>query len=319
MRLITPFALSLVLLASPNVQASPSVPFDERTLERIDELNRAISHHYEDLMNTSEEIEVQREMVKAKLSAVESDLKRIEEDRTNFKRSDVEDKTNALRMMEEHRIAAKSRHLEALAERHAIDVEATRAFEEHATAILINLEKLASALEESGRLGPDADEQTTQQSMKSLQQGTAIALSVLEQWGALNRDDPRFRALWATSKVLSRNVQRLQQGRGLRSTVGLVRERTFVVRSLIDQSRALRAALDQQGLLLQVAAQNQMLRFHFNRLGAINGMELPDLEIEDTTSAIMSHIEEEPFPINDEEARDPLVGFDDCAYYGSCQ
>ena len=296
-----------------------TLPFDEQTLERIDALNQAISSHYEELMRTSEEIDVQREMAKAKLEAVESDLEQLEQEHSELRRSDIGDKSNALRMLEEHRIEAKSRHLEALAERHAVDVEATRTFERHASAILLNLERLASALEQSGRLGPEADEQTAQQSMRSLQQGTAIALSVLEEWGTLTRDDPRFRALWATSKVLSRNVRRLSAANGIRSTVGLVRERTFVVRSLIDQARALRAALDQQGLLLQVAAQNQMLRFHFTRLGAINGMELPDLEIEDTTNQILAHIDEEPFAVDDAEFMDPLVGFDDCAYYGACQ
>jgi hypothetical protein len=314
-------AASLVLMVAtaPDARGAPALPFDEQTLERIYALNQAISSHYEELMRNSEEIEVQREMAKAKLEAVESDLERLDQETSELRRSEIGDKTNALRMLEEHRIEANSRHLEALAERHAIDVDATQSFERHASAILLNLERLASALEESGRLGPEADEQTAQQSMRSLQQGTAIALSVLEEWGTLTRDDPRFRALWATSKVLSRNVRRLSGANGIRSTVGLVRERTFVVRSLIDQARALRAALDQQGLLLQVAAQNQMLRFHFNRLGAINGMELPDLEIEDTTSQILAHIEEEPFAVDDSEFLDPLVGFDDCAYHGACQ
>ncbi len=319
MRIITQATLGLLLVAATHAAlAAPAVPFDEQTLERIDALNRAISTHYEELMSSSEETEVQREMARSRLAAVEAELEGLEQQRSELRRGSPDDR-EAGRALEERRIEIKSRHLEALAERHAIDVEATHSFERHATAILLNLEKLATALEQSGRLGPDADEATVQQSMGSLQQGTAIALSVLEQWGTLTRDDPRFRALWATSKVLTRNVRRMQGASGIRSTVGLVRERTFVVRSLVDQARALRTALDQQGLLLQVAAQNQMLRFHFNRLGAINGMELPDLEIEDTTQQILAHIEEEPFPIDEDELTDPLFGFDDCAYYGACE
>ena len=157
----------------------------------------------------------------------------------------------------------------------------------------------------------------TQRSLHSLQQGTAIALSVLEEWGALNREDPRFRALYATSRVLNRSVKRMRASDGVRMTVELVKERTFVVRSLIDQARALRAALDHQGLLLQVAAQNQMLRLHFNRLGAINGLELPDLDIDDTTRRILEDIEEEPFVVSSSDD-DGLGGFDSCLHQGEC-
>ena len=102
-------------------------------------------------------------------------------------------------------------------------------------------------------------------------------------------------------------------------TVDLVRERTFVVRSLVDQARALRAALDHQGLLLQVAAQNQMLRLHFTRLGAINGLELPDLDLEDSTRRILSDIEEEPFASLAHSDSDPLAGFDACVQHGACE
>ena len=50
----------------------------------------------------------------------------------------------------------------------------------------------------------------------------------------MTRDDPRFKALWATSRVLNRSVKRMQAGHGIRMTVELVREQTFVVHSLID-------------------------------------------------------------------------------------
>ena len=118
--------------------------------------------------------------------------------------------------------------------------------------------------------------------------------------------------------MLNRNIRQSQASEGIRVTVDLVRERTFVVRSLIDQARALRASLDHQGLLLQVAAQNQMLRLHFNRLGVIHGLELPDLDLEDTTRRILQDIEEEPFAAMASGEFDGLAGFDDCAERGLC-
>ena len=220
--------------------------------------------------------------------------------------------------MEEHRIEVKSRYLEALAERHAADLDAIRSFDVHGSAILENLEKLALALERSGRLEHGGNKEQTRAAFRSLQQGTGIALAVLEEWGTLTRDDPRFRALWATSRVLNRNLRRANASEGIRLTVDLVRERTFVVRSLIDQARALRGALDHQGLLLQVAAQNQMLRLHFARLGAIRGLELPDLEIEDSTRRVLEDIEEEAF-VGATASADPLDGFDDCVEWGECR
>ena len=268
-------ALSVSLGTVLSAHAAPGTPFDEQTLDRIGALNQAITDHYEQLQDTSEEIAAQRGELKTRMESAQTELEMIERERQEHVRNGPEGDNAGLRAIDEHKIEAKSRYLEALAEKHALDQEATRAFETHATAILINLERLAEALEKSGRLDGGAGDQVTQRSFQSLQQGTAVALSVLEDWGALNREDPRFRALWATSRVLNRNAERMRGGDSVKVTVDLVRERTFVVRSLIDQSRALRAALDQQGLLLQVAAQNQMLRLHFNRLGAINGMELP--------------------------------------------
>jgi hypothetical protein len=314
MRIPVVLVLAAGLAAAPGARAAPNAPFDEQTLDRIESLNHTISEHYEQLQETASDIEARREIVKNKLAMVEQDLSDIEEERSQFP---AEESSPALRILEEHRIEAKSRYLEALAEKHAIDLEATRSFETHASAILISLERLAEALERSGRLDQGGDDPVTQRSFQSLQQGTAVALSVLEEWGALNRDDPRFRALYATSRVLNRSVRRMQAGDGVRKTVDLVRERTFVVRSLIDQARALRAGLDHQGLLLQVAAQNQMLRFHFNRLGAINGLELPDLDIEDTTRRVLEDIEEEPFAAAN-ESEDGLGGFDDCLNRGVC-
>jgi hypothetical protein len=310
---------TLLLAAIPVVgAAAPSVPFDEQTLDRIDALNQAITRHYEKLQDTASEIEAKRARIKDKMKDVQTELKSIEEERAELPPSEIAENGPGLRVIEEHRTEAKARYLETLAEKHAIDVEATRSFETHGSAILKNLERLASALEESGRLDGDTDDAVTLKSFKSLQQGTAIALSVLEEWGAMTRDDPRFRALWATARVLSRNVRRMQASEGIRLTVDLVRERTFVVRSLIDQARALRASLDHQGLLLQVAAQNQMLRLHFNRLGAINGLELPDLDIEDTTRRILEDIEEEPFVVSSSESEDGLGGFEECLHFGTC-
>ena len=312
-------AALIVVTAPPAARAAPAVPFDEETLDQINALNQAITDHYEDLQSASEEVESKRAIAKSKIEAIETDLAKIDEEMTQVKREATRTGDDrGLRVIEEHRIEAKSRYLEALAERHAIDLDATSSFEVHGTAILTNLEKLATTLEKSGRLQSDANDEVTRESLASLQQGTAIALSVLEQWGAITRDDPRFRALWATSKVLNRNIRRLQASEGVKATVDLVNERIFVVRSLIDQARALRSALDHQGLLLQVAAQNQMLRLHFNRLGAINGLELPDLEIDDTTRRILEDIEEEPFAASSSEFNDGLAGFDDCAELGVC-
>ena len=319
MRTPTLVFITAVLLSSgvAAARAAPAVPFDEETLDRIDALNQAISDHYEQLRDTATEIEARRAVLGSRMESLETELAQIEKERAELP-PDVDESTSAaVRVINEHRIETKSRYLEALAEKHAVDLEATRSFETHGSAILVNLERLAEALEKSGRLHEgDGDDEFTKRSLHSLQQGTAIALSVLEEWGALTREDPRFRALYATSRVLNRSVRRMQASDGIRMTVDLVRERTFVVRSLIDQSRALRAALDHQGLLLQVAAQNQMLRLHFNRLGAINGLELPDLDIEDTTRRILSDIEEEPFVAD--ESGDGLGGFDECLQHGIC-
>ena len=307
-------AVALLVGAASVARAVPAVPFDEETLDQIGVYNRAISEHYEELQQSSEELEVRRAIVKSRLDALEEELVAVERERPEVPRDDPV----AQRVFDDHYIEAKSRYLEALAEKHAIDLEATRAFEVHGTGILVNLERLALALERSGRLDDATDDEGTREAFHSLAQGTAVALSVLEEWGALSREDPRFRALWATARVLSRNVGRGVSGRGIQLTVDLVRERTFIVRSLIDQARALRASLDQQGLLLQVAAQNQMLRLHFTRLGAINGLELPDLEIEDTTRRIIADIEEEPFAASGDYDLDPLPGFDACLQHGAC-
>ena len=316
---ILSIASALALLLATSAQATPSVPFDEQTLDRIDALNQAITDHYERLQETTQELEARRGQIEGRVGQVEGELKAIEVERQEYLRTAERKDGPGLSAIEEHEIETKSRYLEALAEKHALDQESTRSFETHATAILVNLERLATALEESGRLDAGADEEGAQRSFQSLQQGTAVALSVLEDWGALERNDPRFRALWATSRVLNRSVKRMQAGQGVKATVDLVRERTFVVRSLIDQSRALRAALDQQGLLLQVAAQNQMLRLHFTRLGAINGLELPDLDIDETTRRIFEDIEEEPFGMEADAYDDGLNGFDDCLQHGHCE
>ena len=321
-------ALSIALLvagAASLVYATPATPFDEETLDEIDALNRAISIHYEELRSAVGDLDARRAVTQSKLEAIEQELAEIENERSEVGHSSNKPRESALRMIEEHRIEAKSRYLEALAEKHSIDLEATRSFEVHGSGILVNLERLAEALDRSGRLDESAHESDTREALHSLQRGTAVALSVLEEWGTLTRDDPRFRALWATSRVLNRNVRRLQASDGIRITVDLVRERNFVVRSLIDQARALRAALDHQGLLLQVAAQNQMLRLHFTRLGAINGLELPDLHLEDSTRRILEDIEEEPFALSarnsqqDTAWNDGLGGFDDCAQRGICR
>jgi len=314
----------LVVAAAGLAGANPAMPFDEETLDQIDALNRAISDHYEELQETADDLEARRGIAQSKLEAIEEDLASIERERAELSHRTEGSKEPALREIEEHRIEAKSRYLEVLAEKHTIDLEAMRSFEVHASAILINLERLAEALEHSGRLSGSSTAEETREAFHSLQQGTAIALSVLEEWGTLTRDDPRFRALWATSRVLNRNVRSLQAAEGIRMTVDLVRERNFIVRSLIDQARVLRAALDHQGLLLQVAAQNQMLRLHFSRLGAINGLELPDLNLEDSTRRILADIEEEPFMVSARNSQDAvsssgLGGFDECARRGICR
>ncbi len=308
-----------LLLTTPCLATgAPAVPFDEETLDQIDSLNRAISDHYEELQSSSTEIEARRALTESRISGIEEELDTIERERRELQPEQREPDSPAARVMEEHRIEVKSRYLEALAERHAADLDAIRSFDVHGSAILKNLEKLALALEHSGRLEQSGNEVQAEAAFRSLQQGTGIALAVLEEWGTLTRDDPRFRALWATSRVLNRNLRRAKASEGIRLTVELVRERTFVVRSLIDQARALRGALDHQGLLLQVAAQNQMLRLHFARLGAIRGLELPDLDIEDSTRRVLEDIEEEAFSGTTASA-DPLDGFDDCVEWGDCR
>jgi hypothetical protein len=313
-----PLALALAIaLVPPFVQAKSSAPFDEQTLDRIAELNEAIADHYEELRSTTAGLDAQREIARSRIAAAEQELESLEVRRSKMRRLPDDQRANGLRALEEHKIDAKSRYLEALAEKHSLDLESVRAFETHATGILINLERLADALESAGGATEQSD-RAARTAFQSLQYGTAVALSVLEEWGTLTRDDPRFRALWATARVLNRNVQRLSAPEGLHMTVALVRERTFVVRSLIDQARALSATLDRQGLLLQVAAQNQMLRLHFARLGAIRGLELPDLDLEDSTRRILEDIEEEPFETAEAEDGSGLPGFEDCLSYGIC-
>ena len=71
-------------------------------------------------------------------------------------------------------------------------------------------------------------------------------------------------------------------------------------------------------LTFEVAAQNQMLHLHFARLGAIRGLELPDLDLEDTTRRIIEDIEETPFDTAGGIDGDELAGFDDCVHFGIC-
>jgi hypothetical protein len=316
-RLVSLILSVLAVGAAGAGRAAPGLPFDEQTLDRIDALNRAITEHYEALQSAATDLDARRTLVSDRLEAIGEELVSLDRSRARLEPT-VDDDDPALRYVDDRRLEAKSRYLEALAEKHAIDLETTRAFEVHATGILQNLERLAEALERSGRLAATEADGGTREALHSLQRGTAIALTVLEEWGTLDREDPRFRALWATSRVLNRNVRRMQAGEGVRMTVDLVQERVFVVRSLIDQARALRAALDQQGLLLQVAAQNQMLRLHFTRLGAINGLELPDLDLEDSTRRILEDIEEEPFGVDAADSGDAMGGFDACVQRGIC-
>ena len=305
------------IMATPaSLAADQRSPFDEQTLDRIQELNRAITDDYERLESVVGELDARRGVALSRVETARDELEQLEWERGDAVRLPEPGRTESLRTLEEHRIDAKSRYLEALAEKHAIDLDAISSFEEHASSILVNLERLGDALEDSGRV-TESTEEVARAAFHSVQRGTAIALATLEEWGSLTRQDPRFRALWATARVLNRDAVRLRSPEGVRFTVDLVRERSFVVRSLIDQARAMRAALDQQGLLLQVAAQNQMLRLHFVRLGAINGLELPDLEIEDSMRRIIEDIEEEPY-VTESDTGDPLEGFEDCLRNGRC-
>ncbi len=147
MRAPTLITLCLVLAASPALARPGGTPFDEQTLDRIEGLNEAISGHYEQLLETASDVEARREIVKTKLERVQAELARIEEERAEFPSHDGTSGSPGVRVLEEHRIEAKSRYLEALAEKHAIDLDATSSFERHASGILVNLERLAQALE----------------------------------------------------------------------------------------------------------------------------------------------------------------------------
>jgi hypothetical protein len=314
---VTTLLVALLISLAAVARAGPAGPFDEQTLDRIEELNEAIAEHYEELQEATTDLDARRGIATSRIEHAQQELRSIEDHKARARRLPDDQRENAVRVFEEQRVDAKSRYLEALADKHSTDMETVQAFETHATGILIHLERLADALEGAESVGEES-ERATRAAFQSLQRGTAVALSALEEWGTLTRQDPRFRALWATARVLNRNVQRLASPDGIRMTVELVRERTFVVRSLVDQARAMRVALDQQGLLLQVAAQNQMLHLHFARLGAIRGLELPDLDLEDTTRRIIEDIEETPFETAGMLDGDELSGFDDCAHYGVC-
>ena len=321
MRRMALWIAALCALGSSSSFAAEPIPFDEVTLDRIQEINESISKHDEDLQSTSADIAARRKGTQSRLTTIQDEMGRLEVE------ARVVRETNGTRgelgALEENRLEAKARYLEALAEQHAIDVEATRAFETHATAILDNLEKLAEELKKSPavRARKEATPADTA-ALHSLQRGTAIALSALEQFGALNREDPRFRSLWATAKVLNRESSAPRSesfAQGIEQTVDLVQQRIFVVRSLVDQVRALQPALDQKGLLLQVAAQNQMLQLYSNNLGLVDGLEVPDLELEKSMQRIISDIEEGPETVRSEPGRDPLQGLDDCARDGVCR
>ena len=321
MRRMALWIAALCALGAGSSFAADPIPFDEVTLDRIQEINESISKHYEDLQSASADIQARRKGTQSRLSTIQDEMGRLEVE------ARVVRETNGTRgelgALEENRLEAKSRYLEALAEQHAIDVEATKAFETHATAILDNLEQLAGELKKSpaARARSEASPED-KAALSSLQRGPAIALTALEQWGALNREDPRFRSLWATARVLNRESSAPRSesfAQGIEQTVDLVQQRIFVVRSLVDQVRALQPALDQKGLLLQVAAQNQMLQLYSNNLGLVDGLEVPDLELEKSMQRIISDIEEGPETVRSDPARDPLEGLDECAQRGVCR
>jgi TolA-binding protein len=318
---MAPWIIALCALGPVSSFGAEPIPFDEVTLDRIQEINQSISKHYEDLQSASADIAARRKGTQSRLTTIQDEIGRLEVE------ARVVRETNGTRgelgSLEENRLEAKSRYLEALAEQHAIDVEATKAFETHATAILDNLEQLAGELKKSPAARARTEATPADKiALSSLQRGTAIALTALEQWGALNREDPRFRSLWATARVLNRESSTPRSesfAQGIEQTVDLVQQRIFVVRSLVDQVRALQPALDQKGLLLQVAAQNQMLQLYSNNLGLVDGLEVPDLELEKSMQRIISDIEEGPETVHRDPARDPLEGLDDCAQRGMCR
>ena len=111
------------------------MPFDEETLDQIDSLNRAISEHYEELQSSSTEIEARRALIKSRISSIEEELDSVERERLELRPEHGKADSPAARVMEEHRIEVKSRYLEALAERHAADLDAIRSFDVHGSAI----------------------------------------------------------------------------------------------------------------------------------------------------------------------------------------
>ena len=110
-------------------------------------------------------------------------------------------------------------------------------------------------------------------------------------------------------------------GENVRLTVDHVRERTFVVGRLIDQARAMQAGLDHQGLLIQIAAQNELLALHVHRLGPIQGLELPDLGLEQNLQILLEDFEGGASldPSSRATAAPLLEGFEDCAERGDCR
>jgi hypothetical protein len=156
------------------------------------------------------------------------------------------------------------------------------------------------------------------ESIQALQVGTARVLAAVEDWGDLTREDPRFRALWQTARMLGKAQKALQVTHGNGASAHAVKSQISHLRSLLDQAVIALKILEAEGGLIQVAAQSLTFRLLSQRMGNFGGTELIDIDFEDRMNRVTSVISEEP--AEDRVAGEDvmLVGFDSCADRGIC-
>jgi hypothetical protein len=318
MRLLRVILCWSLLLATAlvSLEAQSATPKDEATMARFEVLHDQMASSQAALEETTRALTNERERVAQRLDRIEDELASTKRDRPTRSGGSETDRAQTQRAHKEKVIEVKSRHLEALAEQHAIDVELFRAFEEHGSAILRNLEIYVD------ELGSDVESErsrieTGQNAMRTLQLGAARALASLEDWGVLTREDPRFAGLWTVARMLARTQRILENDSGADATAQAVNAQIFHVRSLLDQTRAGQAILEHEGLLLQMVAQTMTLGLLDTRMAAISGTSLPESHFEERIGRIGLILEE---PSSQSLGEEPvLFGFDECANGGDCE